>query len=170
MHSSNSTEQPVSSIRVTIYTDGSARGNPGPGGYGAILKSGNHYKELSAGYRLTTNNRMELLAVIMALEQLRIPNSQVTVFTDSKYVCEAVEKKWLFGWEKTGFKNKKNPDLWLRFLKIFRQHQVTFKWLKGHAGHLENERCDELATAAADGKNLKVDEIYERERNKEGLL
>jgi ribonuclease HI len=148
-------------MKITIYTDGSSRGNPGPGGYGAVLISGPHRKELSGGFKLTTNNRMELLAVITALESLKILGSEVSVYTDSKYVCEAVEKQWVFGWAQKGFAGKKNPDLWARFLKIFAQHKVKFHWVKGHAGNALNERCDQLATAAADGKNLLVDQYFE---------
>jgi ribonuclease HI len=157
-------------VKVNIYTDGSARGNPGNGGYGAVLISGPHRKELSAGYRLTTNNRMELLAVIVAIESMKLPQLDITVYTDSKYVCEAVEKKWVFNWVKTGFKDKKNADLWRRFLVLYPQHKIQFKWIKGHAGHPLNERCDELATAAADGKNLLVDDFYEQEQKKTNLL
>lgn len=148
-------------MKITIYTDGSSRGNPGPGGYGAVLISGPHRKELSGGFKLTTNNRMELLAVITALESLKILGSEVSVYTDSKYVCEAVEKRWVFGWAQKGFAGKKNPDLWARFLKIFAQHKVKFHWVKGHAGNALNERCDQLANAAADGKNLLVDQYFE---------
>jgi ribonuclease HI len=156
-------------VKVNIYTDGSARGNPGNGGYGAVLISGPHRKELSAGYRLTTNNRMELLAVIVAIESMKLPQLDITVYTDSKYVCEAVEKKWVFNWVKTGFKDKKNADLWRRFLALYPQHKIQFKWIKGHAGHPLNERCDELATSAADGKNLLIDNFYEQEQNKTNL-
>lgn len=148
-------------MQVTIYTDGAARGNPGPGGYGALMVSGKHRKELSAGYRQTTNNRMELLAVIVALESLKLTGLFVTIYTDSKYVCESIEKKWVFNWEKTGFKGKKNADLWQRFLKIFHKHHVSMRWIKGHAGHKENEICDKLATEAADGGNLLIDEGFE---------
>lgn len=148
--------------RITIYTDGASKGNPGPGGYGIVLKSGEHRKELSQGFRKTTNNRMELLSVIVALEQLKQKHSQVTVYSDSKYVVEAVEQGWVFNWEKKGFKKKKNPDLWKRFLEIYRQHNVTFKWLRGHAGHTENERCDELAVEAAEGPDLAQDHYYEK--------
>ena len=149
---------------VEIYTDGSSRGNPGAGGYGVVLISKEHRvrKELSAGYRITTNNRMELLAVIVGLEALKVVPSQVLVYSDSQYVVNAVEKNWLLGWEKTDFKNKKNPDLWKRFLKIYRMHKVRFQWVRGHAGTPENERCDVLATTAADGKNLLIDEGYEQ--------
>jgi ribonuclease HI len=150
---------------IEIYTDGSSRGNPGAGGYGVVLISKEHQvrKELSAGYRITTNNRMELLAVIVGLEALKIFPSQVLIYSDSQYVVNAVEKNWLIGWEKTNFKNKKNPDLWKRFLEVYRKHKVRFQWVRGHAGNPMNERCDVLATAAADGKNLQIDEGYEQE-------
>lgn len=147
--------------KIHVYTDGSALGNPGPGGYGLLMRSGKHYKEMSQGYRLTTNNRMELLAVIVALETLKNPGSEVILTTDSKYVVDAVNKKWVFGWEKKSFKGKKNPDLWKRFLRVYPKHQVQFNWVKGHAGHAENERCDELAVAAANSSNLLVDDAYE---------
>ena len=146
---------------VTIYTDGGASGNPGPGGYGALLMYGENEKELSAGFRLTTNNRMELLAVIVALEALKRPGLKVDVFSDSKYVVDAVEKGWVIGWERKNFKDKKNPDLWKRFLKVYRQHQVAFHWVKGHAGNPDNERVDALAVAAYQTGNLGVDEAYE---------
>lgn len=149
-------------MNVTIYTDGSARGNPGRGGYGVVLKSGVHYKEMCEGFRLTTNNRMELLAVIVALETLKLEQLTVHVYTDSKYVCEAIEKNWLNNWLRTDFKGKKNKDLWLRYHQIAKKHIVKFHWIKGHAGHAMNERCDELATQAADGKNLKIDHVYEQ--------
>ncbi len=148
-------------MQITIHTDGAARGNPGPGGYGVVMQAAGLRKEISAGFRLTTNNRMELLAVIVALEALKIPGSQVTVYTDSKYVADAVEKGWVKSWESKNFKNKKNPDLWIRFLDIYRKHRVTFKWIKGHANHPENERCDELAVAASLGQNLPPDTVYE---------
>jgi ribonuclease HI len=137
-------------MKVEIYTDGSARGNPGPGGYGVILKYGRHERELSQGYRLTTNNRMELLATITGLEALTRDKLDVVIYSDSKYVVESVEKRWVFNWEKKGYKDKKNVDLWQRFLKIFRKHQVKFVWIKGHNAHHFNERCDVLATHAAD--------------------
>lgn len=133
---------------IIIYTDGAASGNPGPGGFGAVLKVGKHRKEISEGYCLTTNNRMELLAVIRALQSVKWENAKVKVYTDSKYVSDAVNKKWLFGWEKTNFKKKKNPDLWIQFLKIYRKHRVEINWVKGHANIPENERCDELAVQA----------------------
>lgn len=148
---------------IELFTDGSSRGNPGPGGYGVVLKSGSHRKEISAGYILTTNNRMELMAVIVGLEALKRPGSNVTVYSDSSYVCDAVNKGWVFGWEKKLFAKKKNPDLWIRFLKIYRIHKVKFVWIKGHAGHPENERCDALAVAAAMSQNLIVDSGYEPE-------
>jgi ribonuclease HI len=151
---------------ITIYTDGSSLGNPGPGGYGVILKSGKHYKELSQGYRLTTNNRMELLAVIVALESLKKENSQVMLYTDSKYVVDAINKNWLSNWQKKDFKGKKNIDLWKRFLLINPKHKVIFNWVKGHAGHEFNERCDVLAVEAANSKKLLVDEGYEAEEEK----
>jgi len=147
--------------KITIYTDGAARGNPGPGGYGVVMMSGVHRKELSEGFRLTTNNRMELLAVIVALEQLKNKNSQVVVYTDSKYVVDAVTQGWLFDWEKKRFNKKKNPDLWIRFLSIYRKHTITFLWIKGHANNKENERCDQLAVDASFKTELLVDTVYE---------
>ncbi len=147
---------------ITIYTDGASQGNPGPGGYGAVMKFKQHRKELAQGFRLTTNNRMELLAVIVALEAIKEPGYEVTVYSDSKYVVDAVEKKWLWGWAKKNFAKTKNPDLWRRFLAIYPKHRVKFQWVKGHAGNTENERCDQLAVQAALGKNLLVDEGYER--------
>lgn len=146
--------------QVTIFTDGAASGNPGPGGYGTLMIYGAHTKEASEGFRLTTNNRMELLAVIVGLEMLTRP-CQVLVVSDSKYVVDSVEKGWVFNWQKKGFKDKKNVDLWKRFLLIFPKHQVTFKWIKGHAGHPENERCDALAVAASKQGHLQIDEGYE---------
>ncbi len=151
------------SNKIILYTDGAARGNPGPGGYGLVLLSGKLRKELSRGYKKTTNNRMELLAVIVGLEALKIENSIVNVYTDSKYVSDAVEKGWVLSWEKKGFKKKKNPDLWRRFLKIYRKHQVKFTWIKGHANIPENERCDRLAVEASFGKNLPDDIGYNPE-------
>ncbi len=151
--------------RVTVYTDGAASGNPGPGGYGIVMMSGPHRKELSEGYKHTTNNRMELLAIIVALETLKNNWTDVTIYTDSKYVVDAVDKKWVFGWEKVNFAKKKNPDLWIRFLKIYRQHHVKFQWVKGHANIPENERCDQLAVAASKQSNLLVDEGYMQSMN-----
>lgn len=155
---------------ITIYTDGSARGNPGNGGFGVVLLSGKHRKEIAQGYRFTTNNRMELLSVITGLEALKSDGGQVTIYSDSKYVVDAIEKKWVFGWEKKNFIGKKNPDLWMRFLKVYRKHQVKFVWVKGHATNPLNNRCDELATTAADGKNLLVDSVYEETTKKGELL
>ena len=149
-------------MSIIIYTDGSARGNPGNGGYGVVLISGEYRKELSQGYKKTTNNRMELLAVIVALEKIKQQPSDVTVYSDSKYVVDAVGKKWVFNWEKNNFKKKKNPDLWIRFLKVFRKHRVSFVWVKGHANNTENERCDFLAVEAAESKDLKTDFWYEK--------
>jgi ribonuclease HI len=145
---------------VEIYTDGAARGNPGRGGFGTILKYGVHERELSGGFKLTTNNRMELLAVIKGLEALTKDGQTVTVFSDSKYVVEAVEKKWIVGWQRTNFKGKKNPDLWKRYLLAAAKHNVKFVWIKGHNDHPFNERCDVLATTAADSGQLMVDEGY----------
>jgi len=146
---------------ITIYTDGAAKGNPGPGGYGAVLKFNQHRKELSEGFRLTTNNRMELLAVIRALQELKLTGIPVTIYSDSKYVVDAVEKGWLWGWQKKGFKDKKNPDLWLRYIPLHLKYKPKFVWVKGHAGNIENERCDQLAVEASEGPGLKVDEGYE---------
>jgi ribonuclease HI len=150
----------LKTLNIIIYTDGAARGNPGPGGYGTVLLSGQFRKELSDGFELTTNNRMELLAVIVGLEALMIENSQVTIYSDSKYVVDAVEKGWIWNWVKIRFKGKKNQDLWLRFLKIYPKHQVKFVWVKGHANIPENERCDQLAVAASMQPRLKKDSGY----------
>ena len=148
-------------MSVTIYTDGAASGNPGPGGYGVVMESGKHRKELWEGFRNTTNNRMELWAVIAGLESLKFPGTEVTVVSDSKYVVDAVEKGWVFQWEKKGFAKKKNPDLWKRFLVAFRKHKVKFEWIRGHSGHPLNELCDQLAVAARNQSVLAVDEGYE---------
>lgn len=155
---------------IQIFTDGACSGNPGPGGYGVILKSGNHYKELSAGFKLTTNNRMELLAVCIGLESIKSLQQNITIFSDSKYIIDSVDKKWVFGWVKKGFAGKKNKDLWLRFLQTYKLHQVKFVWVKGHAGHPENERCDELAVIASKSKDLEIDSVFEVENNKEQNL
>lgn len=152
--------------QIVIYTDGAASGNPGPGGFGVVLMAGTHRKELMAGFRLTTNNRMELLAVIAGLEALRQEGEQVTIYSDSRYVVDAVEKGWLFNWEKNGFKKKKNPDLWKRFLLVYRKHRVKFVWVKGHAEVPENERCDELAVAAYKRPDLQIDYYYEEDPDK----
>ena len=155
---------------IEIFTDGSSSGNPGPGGYGVILRSGQHYKELSEGFRKTTNNRMELLAEIKGLEALKTPNQQVTIYSDSKYVIDAIEKRWVYGWLQKGFAGKKNKDLWLRYLDISKIHQIKFVWVRGHAGHPENERCDQLAVAAGKQKNLLVDAVFEMENGRVNLL
>jgi ribonuclease HI len=147
-------------IKVTIYTDGASKGNPGPGGYGTILMSGQHSKELSGGYTLTTNNRMELLAVITGLEALKVSPCDVTVFSDSKYVVDAVEKRWVQSWYRSNFKDKKNRDLWLRYLAVSQRHRVKFVWVKGHDGNHYNERCDRLAVEAAESSDLKEDTWY----------
>jgi ribonuclease HI len=149
---------------VIVYTDGSSRGNPGPGGYGAILIWGNARKELSCGYKRTTNNRMELMAVIAALEALKKEKLQVIIHSDSSYVVKAIEEGWLKNWIRTDFKGgKKNKDLWVRYHQLSQKHHVKLKWVKGHADNIYNNRCDELATSAADGKNLIIDEGYEHE-------
>jgi len=149
------------SHNLVIYTDGSSRGNPGPGGYGVVMVWGNSQKELSAGYRLTTNNRMELMAVVVALQSLTRKNIPLTIFTDSQYIVNSIEKKWLNGWIKTGFKGgKKNKDLWIKYYELSKNFTIKIKWVKGHADNTFNNRCDELATQAADGKNLSIDEGY----------
>ena len=147
---------------IVLYTDGSSRGNPGPGGYGAVLMSGHHHKELSQGYRLTTNNRMELLAVIAGLEAIKKNELPITVYSDSQYVVNAVEKGWLNTWIKTDFKGgKKNKDLWKQYFELSKKFTVKFIWVKGHADNPHNNRCDELATNAAAGKQLLNDKGYE---------
>src|SRR5882672_2051309 len=149
---------------IRIYTDGAAQGNPGPGGYGVILKFNNAEKELSEGFRLTTNNRMELLAVIKGLEAIKKNGIPITIYSDSKYVVEAVEKGWLWNWQKKNFKDKANGNLWMRYIPLHQKLKPKFVWIKGHAGHPENERCDELAVAAAAGFDLEVDGEYEGSR------
>ena len=153
---------------VHIYTDGAAKGNPGRGGYGVVMElvGTPHKKEFYEGFRHTTNNRMELLGVIVGLEKLKNSNMKVLVISDSKYVVDSVMKQWVFGWEKKGFVGKKNPDLWKRFLIIYRKHQVDFKWIKGHNNHIQNERCDELAVMASMQKELSIDVFYEKEEAK----
>ncbi len=146
---------------IHMFTDGAAKGNPGPGGYGTILKYGDKEKELSSGFRRTTNNRMELLAVIAGLEAIKKPGWKVLVTSDSKYVVDAVTKGWLASWVTKDFKGKKNRDLWERYLKAAKPHDVRFQWVKGHAGHPENERCDRLAVEAAEASNLKADAGFE---------
>jgi ribonuclease HI len=145
---------------LLIYTDGAARGNPGPGGYGAILIWGEQQKELAQGFKHTTNNRMELMAVIAALSEIKKPGQQITIYSDSSYVVNTVEKKWLFNWLKTNFKGKKNEDLWRRYYALHVQHQIKFVWVKGHASNVMNNRCDQLATQAADSKQLIEDEGF----------
>ena len=155
------------SNELVIYTDGAARGNPGPGGYGTILFWGDTRKELSGGFRYTTNNRMELMAVIVGLEALKKEGLPVTIYSDSQYVVKAVEQGWLKNWIATDFKGgKKNKDLWLRFYELSKKHKLRFRWVRGHADNPYNNRCDELATAAADGKNLDVDIFFENEKNR----
>lgn len=149
---------------INIYTDGAAQGNPGPGGYGVIMKYKDHVKELSEGFRLTTNNRMELLAVIKGLEAIKKEGIPVTIYSDSEYVVNAVEKGWLWSWEQKDFKKKANADLWKRYIPLHRKFNPKFKWIRGHAGHIENERCDYLAVAAAKSPGLRVDDYYEAHR------
>jgi ribonuclease HI len=156
---------------IVIYTDGSALGNPGPGGYGILMLYKNQKKEISQGYRLTTNNRMELLAVIVALETLKVSDRDVLIYSDSKYVIDSVTKRWVFGWVRKGFKGKKNADLWRRFLKVYPKNRVQFEWVKGHANNPGNERVDKLAVAASnDKKNHLVDEGYEASQDESTLL
>ena len=153
------------SNEITIYTDGASRGNPGPGGYGVILMSGNHRKELAKGFRLTTNNRMELLAVIEGLKALKKPGMNVTIYSDSQYVVKAIKEGWLRKWIATDFKGgKKNKDLWLEFYKLSQKHHLKFVWVRGHANNVLNNRCDELATEAADSDHLFTDAEYEKDR------
>lgn len=153
-------------MEVVIYTDGSSRGNPGPGGYGALLMSNGKLKELSAGYRKTTNNRMELMGVIAALSALKKDGLNITLYTDSQYIVKAVKEGWLNKWLATNFSGgKKNKDLWVKFYDLYRRHHIKFVWVKGHADNEYNNRCDVLATTAADGKHLLVDEGYEMDEN-----
>ncbi|HEY9881371.1 MAG TPA: ribonuclease HI [Leptolyngbyaceae cyanobacterium] len=151
--------------QVTLYTDGACIGNPGPGGYGTVLLYGEHRKELSGGFRLTTNNRMEMMAAIVGLQTLK-QKCSVVVYSDSKYLVDAVMLGWAFKWRSKGWMRTKaeravNADLWQQLLKLCEQHQVTFQWVKGHAGNVENERCDQLAVLAAKQPNLPVDAGYE---------
>ena len=156
---------------IFLYTDGAASGNPGPGGYGVVLKCDGHMKEMSEGFCLTTNNRMELLAVIKGLEAIKWDNAEVHVYSDSSYVVKAINEGWLENWVRKGFAKVKNPDLWMRFVPLLRKHRVAFHWIKGHAGHPENERCDRLAVAAgggaaAQGVQLPPDPGYKSEDDK----
>lgn len=150
--------------KVIIYTDGASQGNPGPGGYGIVMMAGERRREISQGFRLTTNNRMELLSVIVALEALKKTGLDITIYSDSKYVVDAVTQGWVFGWYKKGFKGKKNEDLWRRYLQLHALHKPKFVWVKGHANNFYNERCDELAVAAANTHPLHVDHGYENNK------
>jgi ribonuclease HI len=151
---------------IKIYTDGSAKGNPGPGGYGVVMRFKEQEKEFNQGYRMTTNNRMELLAVIVALESIKTNKHPVHVYSDSKYVIDSITKGWVFNWQKKGFKGKKNIDLWKRYLLIHDRFKVTYHWVKGHAGHPENERCDVLAVAAAESRNQLIESVFEASKDK----
>jgi ribonuclease HI len=157
-------------MQVTIYTDGAAKGNPGNGGFGTLLVAGSYKKSISQGYRLTTNNRMELLAVIVGLRALKKANTQVLVVSDSKYVVDTVTKGWLEKWRKIGYKDKKNADLWEAYYQVAKNHHVQFKWIKGHNGHIENEHCDRLAVAASESSNLLIDSEYERIAKEAALI
>lgn len=150
---------------IRIYTDGAAQGNPGPGGYGVIMKFKDAVKELSQGFRLTTNNRMELLAVITGLEAIKKDGIPVSIYSDSKYVVDAIEKGWIWGWQKKNFAKKANADLWQRYIPLHQKYKPKFNWIRGHAGHPENERCDQLAVTAASGFGLLTDKWYEDHRN-----
>lgn len=158
------------SKKITIFTDGAARGNPGPGGYGVVLQTDKQRKEISGGYKLTTNNRMELLAVIVGLEALKFKGSEVVIYTDSRYIADAVNRGWIFEWERKAFRKKKNADLWKRFLKVYRQHNVTFRWVEGHSGVEGNERCDRLAVEASQKEKLLEDKGYLEENSGAGLF
>jgi len=146
---------------IEIFTDGACSGNPGKGGYGVVMRSNQHLKELSGGFRATTNNRMELLATIVGMEAINKENQEIIVVSDSEYVVNSVSKGWVFNWERKAYKDRANADLWKRFLVVYRKHQVQFKWVRGHAGHPENERCDVLAVAASRQKDLEIDEGFE---------
>jgi ribonuclease HI len=147
--------------KVIIYTDGASQGNPGPGGYGIVLISGARRKEISKGFRHTTNNRMELMSVIEALKALKKNNLDITVYSDSRYVVDAVNLGWVFNWQRKGFNKKKNSDLWQKFLQVYAIHRPKFKWIKGHNANPENERCDELAVRASHSEPLETDKGYE---------
>lgn len=154
-------------LRIEIFTDGACSGNPGKGGYGIIMRvpEKNYEKQYSKGFRLTTNNRMELLAVLTALEKLKSPENDIHVYTDSKYVSDAINKNWISGWIKRGFRNVKNPDLWRKMIPLLQKHNPTFHWIRGHSGHPENEHCDQLAVKAAAGENLEVDAFFEAQQD-----
>lgn len=154
-------------MKIEIFTDGACSGNPGKGGYGILMRvpEKGYQKTFSEGFRFTTNNRMELMAVIVALEKLKAPETDVNIYTDSKYVADAINQKWIYGWVKKGFKNVKNPDLWLRFLPLYKMHQVKIFWVKGHAGHTENELVDQLAVKASQSGKLSVDEFFEAQKD-----
>lgn len=153
-------------MSIEIYTDGSAKGNPGKGGYGIVIKNNNQYTEMSQGFRMTTNNRMELLAVIIALESIDTTTQEIIITSDSKYVIDAITKGWVFKWEKIGFKKKKNPDLWKRFLCVYPKNKLIFKWIRGHSGHIQNERCDTLAVEASTFLDLEIDHFFEKSQEK----
>lgn len=155
---------------INIFTDGSSRGNPGPGGYGVILKFGDKIKEVSDGYRKTTNNRMELMAVCVALENLNTNKYPIVVHSDSKYVIDAITQGWIWGWQKKQFKGKKNKDLWMRYIALHGNFNLSFVWIKGHAGHPENERCDVLAFQAASNNPTKIDLVFESEESNDSLF
>jgi ribonuclease HI len=155
----------VANKQILLYTDGAAKGNPGPGGYGVVLIFGSHRKELSQGFKETTNNRMELLAVIVGLEALTTNEYPIAIYSDSKYVVDAINKGWLRSWMKKGFKKKKNVDLWQRFIPLQKKFNLKFNWVKGHAGHAENERCDALAVEAAESGQLQIDSGYNNGNN-----
>lgn len=155
---------------IEIFTDGAAKGNPGRGGYGTILRFKHMEKEFSQGFRRTTNNRMELMALIVGLEALKTNEYPVRIYSDSKYVVDSISKGWIFGWQKKGFQGKKNPDLWKRYLKLHAQFKIELIWVKGHNGHPENERCDVLAVRAAESDNLLIDSFYEASEKEEGMF
>jgi ribonuclease HI len=146
---------------IQIYTDGACSGNPGPGAYGVIMKFNGREKIITEGFRKTTNNRMELLSVIVALEKITTDKYPVEIYSDSKYVIDAITKGWVFNWVKTNFKGKKNEDLWKRFLEVENKFDITYHWVKGHNGHPENERCDQIAVESIKNQSLGIDKIYE---------
>jgi ribonuclease HI len=156
--------------KISIFTDGSSRGNPGPGGYGIVLKYKDLEKEISGGFRRTTNNRMELMALIVALESLQTDQYPIEVYSDSKYVIDAITKGWVFTWCTKNFKGKKNKDLWLRYLDLHPKFKLSYNWVKGHAGHPENERCDVLAVEAALTNNKAIDTAFEQSEAEEDKL